>query len=878
MAKGNAKEAQSGKIVVTGDMAVDCFEVPAPPAESKAQGAKSLHNWQVYPGIQRMTKPGGALHLAEFVRAATGAEVLAPEFQIAENVVHSGTAAYPEIVHSFVSLDKFASSASQKVEKDFVYRVKDYKGFAGPAAGVASSLPLKQDDAGAEIVVLDDAGNGFRDMEAHWPAALNKGSEPIVLMKMSRPLAEGALFEKLRKHHADRMIVVVTADDLRQAGAKICRRLSWENTAMDFVWQMACNPALLPLNNCACLIVRFGLEGAVVHRRRAGLVESRLFYDPKIAEDGFGDFFPGKMLGLGSAFVAALAAGLCRKGLDGLDEAVREGMLASRRLWQQGFGSDPANLAYPVPQIFKPADAREAVIAGVVIPNPDPAASAGHGHWSILEEVTRCGLEQVASNYVISGSDPALDRIPVGEFRNLKTFDRSEVESFRSIRNLIQEYLAASDSNRPLNIAVFGSPGSGKSFGVTEVAQSVAPGKLDSLEFNLSQFNSTDELITAFHKTRDISLGGKIPIVFFDEFDSEFRGELGWLKYFLAPMNDGIFRDGEATHPIGRAIFVFAGGTSCTFAEFCAEEESEAAAGKAGEAEEGRAERKPDRQERHEKFKKAKGPDFVSRLRGYVNIKGPNPLNENDRLSMIRRAISLRFILEKKAKHIFDGRKRCRIDPGVLRALLKVPEYKHGIRSMMAIIEMSMLAGRRSFEQAALPSPEQLRLHADADTFHRLVVRDVLLGSVREEMAKAIHEKYREDNKDKRSADDPAMASWEKLLEDLRESNRRQADHIPVKLKAVGCDFAQVCGRAPKLVEFTKDEIERMAEMEHARFVAERFMQGWSQGPRNQEKKTSPYLVEWKELDEATKEYDRQAVRAMPEILAKAGFEIYRVK
>jgi hypothetical protein len=198
---------------------------------------------------------------------------------------------------------------------------------------------------------------------------------------------------------------------------------------------------------------------------------------------------------------------------------------------------------------------------------------------------------------------------------------------------------------------------------------------------------------------------------------------------------------------------------------------------------------------------------------------------------------------------------------------------------MLAIIEMSMLAGRKSFEQAAVPSPEQLELHTDAEMFSRLVVRDVLLGGAREALAKAIHEKFRQDRRDEKPKDDPAMVPWEELREDLKESNRQQADHIPVKLRAIGRDFAPVVGREPVSIEFTDEEIEIMAEMEHARYNSEKFLEGWSIGSiRDHDKKTSPYLVEWDKLPNNIKKYDRHAVRAIPELLASAGFEIYRLK
>jgi hypothetical protein len=423
---------------------------------------------------------------------------------------------------------------------------------------------------------------------------------------------------------------------------------------------------------------------------------------------------------------------------------------------------------------------------------------------------------------------------------------------------LILEYLQTPNPKRPLSIAVFGPPGSGKSFGVIEVAKSIKVEEVkvdvEKVEFNVAQFVSTADLVSGLHRVRDVALKGKVPLVFFDEFDSAFDGKLGWLKYFLAPMQDGEFKDGETMHPIGKAIFVFAGGTSWSYEHFCRD---------------GSGDRE---------FADAKGPDFVSRLRGYVNILGPNPIGEGDNVSMIRRAMLLRSLLEKKAGHLFDSSGQARIDNGVLRAFLKVPHYKHGTRSIEAIIDMSMLAGRKSFEQAALPPTEQLKLHVDAEMFSRLVVRDVLFGSAREILAKAIHEKFRRDQAGKRSPDDPSMRDWDQLPDYMKESNRQQADQTPEKLRRVGCGFAPVVGREAVRIEFTDEEIEILAEMEHDRWVTERRLAGWRFGREKSEAdKTSPYMVPWEDLTDDVKEWDRQTVRGMPHFMAETGFEIYRL-
>ncbi len=884
------------KIVVAGDVSIDWLAFSVDAHDPVPTDGRMPFNWQLQTGTRMFARHGGALLLAQMTGLATEAEIITHHLTDLENIPPH------KIIHSIAELERFPLSSDKKDEKNLVYRVKRFCGFSGPVAGATEPLPVRNDDAGADFVILDDAGNGFRDAEAVWPAALGtEGRQPVVIFKLSRPLFQGKLWDTVRKAHAERLVVVVRADDLRAEGVNISRRLSWERTATDFVWQMACNSRLISLAGVRHLVVTFGLDGAMHCTRRDGRIESRLYYDPAVVEDGFRDDCPGEMLGLTSAFVAALTARIVKEGLEAVGEGVRDGLGCARRLFRQGFGTDPAQdhlsadlfLEQQVATAPCTVASEQPYIAEVMVPHPAPLQSikqpqspnpADQKFWRILEGLK--GLEEIAYEFVRDGQAAALKSVPVGRFGQLKTVDRAEIESFRSIRNLMREYLKKTDATRPLSIAVFGPPGSGKSFGVTEVAESLAPNstgsgsdsppesrmllsqkkvKVERREFNLAQFTSIADLTSALHQVRDIALSGNIPLIFFDEFDATFNNsKLGWLKYFLAPMQDGKFKDGETMHPVGKAIFVFAGGTSETYEKFCGE---------------GSEDKPPANLPAYSKaeFKAAKGPDFVSRLRGYVNILGINQVNERDNFWIIRRALLLRSLLDRKAKHIFSGSGRANLDAGVLRALLKVPEYKHGARSMEAIIEMSLLSGRKSFEPAALPPAEQLALHVDAEWFSRLVIRDVLLGSAREVMAQAIHEQFLKEQKGKKPDDDPAMLSWEKLSEAFAESNRQQADQIPVKLRSIGCSFSPVVGREPVAIEFTDEEVEKMAKLEHERFVAERHLAGWSVGPRMPGQMTNPTLVDWTELPESEKDKDRQTVRAMPKFLAGVGFEIYRL-
>ncbi len=154
--------------------------------------------------------------------------------------------------------------------------------------------------------------------------------------------------------------------------------------------------------------------------------------------------------------------------------------------------------------------------------------------------------------------------------------------------------------------------------------------------------------------------------------------------------------------------------------------------------------------------------------------------------------------------------------------------------------------------------------------------QDRLFNEKRDSIAQAIHEKYLRNQEGRKPSDDPAMASWETLSEPLKESNRQQAGQIMEKLRRIECEIRLPISGQPASFEFEPDEEEILAEMEHDHWVAERQVAGWRLGPRDPEKKISPYLVAWNKLDEQIKEYDRDAVRGIPGILAEVGLEIYR--
>lgn len=699
----------------------------------------------------------------------------------------------------------------------------------------------------ADVVVLDDAALGFRD-----------GSEPgiwhddghaaWIVLKQTRPIAEGALWEHLLASAADRLVVVVAIDDLRDREVQVSRALSWERSAQELLWELVKKPDVNVLSQVAHTVISFGPSGAMLLSRAAESTRPSctLFYDPALAEGGWELEHSGGAMGTTDCLTAAIVRSLlARPESPDLADGIESGVAGSRRLHVDGYvatGSGRMSLAFPLDAVAAEITAETTPL--VAVPVPEPAAERT---WTILEQRFPGHLSTVAADVVRRGPAAALAGVPLGRFARLTTADRGEIEAFRSIAALIAEYVR-SPAAAPLSIGVFGPPGAGKSFGVKQVAKAVAGGLVSpALEFDLAQLRSPDELADAFHLVRDTALGGVVPLVFWDEFDSDLDGRpLGWLKYFLAPMQDGEFRQGQLTHRIGRAVFVFAGGTSARVDDF--------GRGLADEA-----------------FRQAKGPDFLSRLRGYVDVLGPNPRDPDDRHAVIRRAILLRSILERSAPHLFDNGV-LRIDAGVLRAFLEVSAYRHGARSLEAVVASSGLARARVFARSNLPPAAQLVLHVDPQEFEALVQHPTLEGALLERLARAAHEVYR--------AALPAghaTLPYDDLPDYVQEENRSNVRDIPAKLARLGCVMVPAsAGSAP--TRLSESEVERLAADEHLRWMHD-LGPGWRYGsPGDPANRVHEAYLPWEDLPSDQQDKDRNLIRRIPTILEAAGYAIARTE
>lgn len=877
------------KILITGDFTVD-WNI----AYRKNTPKTTTDHWNPKNLTQACRQPGGAALLADLVQYVINS--LPPDQKNSYDLTSPGApqANVPpddsRFHHSFAIWSRFPGV------QGMAWRVKIFLGL-DPAKNLPAAIsdhpgppPVKD----ADLVFIDDAGLGFRDQPDMWPAVLsNPNVSPWIVVKMARPVARGPLWDHLVQNHPDRLIVITPGNDLRLTEVQISKGLSWERTAQDVVWELVHNPRVNSLARSTYVILSFGSEGAVLMSRgtRHGentpiASQGELFFDPQSIEGTWKHAYPGGMIGYTTCLTASIVHQLMlNPGQPDIHQGIQAGFSALRELHKKGYKENTdtngrSEVIFPYEDITQTIIQDRQPLARVAIQDPVRSLartmeSADSGaqpeFWTILHDRHRQDLDRVAEQTVLKGITNALPDVPFGTFGFLTTVDRQEIESFRTICTLVDEYLQKDQPKRPLSIGVFGAPGSGKSFGITQVAKSLAPGKIQKLEFNLSQMNSPGELPDALHQVRDLNLEGKIPLVFWDEFDTSLGDKpLGWLRYFLAPMQDGAFREGQIIHPIGRSIFVFAGGTSHTMQAF----------GKGLSEEEARA---------------AKVPDFTSRLKGYVDVLGPNPQQgKDDPYFIIRRAIVLRSLLLRNHPALFQeeaGLQTLKIDRGVLRAFLHISHYTHGIRSMETILTMSQLSGKNRFSRSSLPSESQLDLHVSGQEFLSLVQKVNLEGEILERLARFHHQIFCQQMEEKGYQYGPttdeqqkthsALLPWEELPEHEKEQNRSAVRDIPQKLSQIG--YVMVPARSNEPAEFPrgKEDLETLAKIEHKRWMKTKLEDGWEYAPQTDKpNKRHKALLPWKDqrLAEKEKDKDRDLIRAIPKLLTKIGYTVVDIQ
>ena len=243
-----------------------------------------------------------------------------------------------------------------------VWRVGQALGYG---LGLARSSALPASAAAAKphaVLVIDDAGLAFRTLSARrdsWPSGVLRSDEPQpnwIIHKMANPIAQGDLWRALiggpNPVRRNNLIVIVSADELRRAGAAISRGFSWERTLSELCSELNHNPLFKPLLRFSGrLIVNFGCVGAVWFGACCDAEQpdapaqdrATLLYDPALPEGGWKSRLADEHAVYGhlntfTAAIALAAADTQTPTPPDLNAAIKRGLAACRQLRLLGHG------------------------------------------------------------------------------------------------------------------------------------------------------------------------------------------------------------------------------------------------------------------------------------------------------------------------------------------------------------------------------------------------------------------------------------------------------------------------------------------------------------------------------------------------------------
>ncbi len=862
------KKSEENNILVTGDFIVDRNLLPGHrrfAADKPESGTRLLDHF------------GGSLltfSLYNTIHAEYGNNTINCIFDLEEPELKQFISDYHErTAFSIWKKEKAAGAWSNEEIKGYGYGVPRGENF-----------PYKRKDLSvqSEWIIIDDGNLGFRNCEEAWPDFAGKK----VILKCSYPFHEGKLLQRLiqKNYRPEVLIIIVTLSNLRKSDVKISGDISWEQTALDITAELARNQKLGFLLKSDHLVVMTGTSAALHFRNMENVWETEvsLVFDPLHIE-GEWEISTPLLPGSGSCFTAAFSQSLVDYCVDksitsvSIENSINAALLATRIFCRAGFSPEGKekgkyyNVTDTGNKFIKPEERK---FSKAFVPSPFLLENKSefisrNKRWTILRgNYLDSGTGDKVEDYVdlacelaIKGSKTLLFA-PLMAFGRIVSFDRHEIESYRNIKKLMVDYANTKKSSKPLNLAVFGTPGSGKSFAVKEMSRSFLDKfKPCILEFNLSQFKDSNELVGAFHAIRDTVLMGNLPIVFWDEFDSE---SLKWLKSLLAPMQDGHFQDGKDTHPIGKSIFIFAGGTSSTFGHFDPRNQPGTSMDKA----------------RVDHFTDVKGPDFVSRIHGFLNVCGPNPIqgNSDDVTYPIRRALFLRTGLG------LEKEEQLNIDYGLLRALLLVKSYNNGARSLDRILTHLKMRGNKTIVRSDLPSDEVISMNTDLDNFYSIMCDDNLeTYKDVSTLSSYFHEKWLENKiAGLSSYKEFFMLSNEQRLINISTAGR--ISHILAKSEKFALDHRNsdnpdAAGEFSQHIS-SRENLDLLAEEEHIRWAEDRKKLGWKKGKtRSDYFKIHPLIdTQYMELLEVDKEKDRKQIRNYPATLKDSEFKIITVQ
>ena len=888
-----SKEPKTNSVLVCGDLIID---------HHTFKGRRKKAAWKTAIGTEVISTLGGAHLTYSLIRRF-------------ENGKEADCWYDPELAMNAIRAEHPENQAYAEwdVARDGTRRFKRGLGY-GVVQDIRKSLDYerihKSSIDNVDLMVIDDGALGFR----HSSVTSDMPRYKCCILKTNQPLLDGYLWKTLmNRERIDRLITLISIEELREYDIKVSKGVSWEQTCLDLCYELVHHSLLKQLIKCKFIVVSIGAAGAVVIKNgsRKKSAEFALAYDPGFLEGEWEAKQSVDAIGQMCGFTAGFTQNMLNRDVHDLEKitisdligCAKSGTLYLRNMirTKNGWpvptdGSDPETISGS-----DLASQAETAFSDAFIPSPywyrPRNEYIKESSWSIFfnNYDRKLQLSETINNYtenkvLLAASWTArnglqtLKHIPYLECRKLLTIDRHEIESLRNIRELMSQYIA-SESARPFNLGVSGPPRSDRRFAVKQIVYSHF-GKKEFkkrgvfLTFNLAQFLDKKDISGAFHLIRDQVMQGKLPFVFWEDIDS---GNFKWLRYLLSPMKDGLIQEKNDIRRTGQCIFIFTG--SSEHGKFLY---------KPYEPEAGRVSKKTLKRERKRTklFKTSKVLDFRNNLNASLSLwsvnreDGYNADHENlifgyqaDFMYPVRRALYLRSELGMK------NNRKLKMDPGLTMAFLKTREYKNGARSMSQILEHFKKDSSRKISRSDLPSVKFMSKHVDFDEFMTITNSNRAGKLPVEDLAKAIQITWLE-NGNENNSPQAVNQVYDTLPVDLKFDYLLTAKRILNMLSAMGFKVVRKEDLRPTMmVEFKMrfikdaDELEFLAGEEHRGWTGARKKAGWRKSSlRNDYLKRDPDLVKYKNLKSREREKFRNTIQYIPDYFEKLNYKIVRAK
>jgi len=180
-----------------------------------------------------------------------------------------------------------------------------------------------------------------------------------------------------------------------------------------------------------------------------------------------------------------------------------------------------------------------------------------------------------------------------------------------------------------------------------------------------------------------------------------------------------------------------------------------------------------------------------------------------------------------------------------------------------------------SLDKRSLPDFEPIEYF---ETLDYTLSIDVVVNEELDTLARALHNSYLRAQA-ARGDDATVNASitpWSELPVHKKKANQHAAAHIDVKLRLCNATAYSVHASEEETA-FPPDAemMEKLAQLEHRRWMAEKYLAGYSYGEeRDEDRMLHPDLIPWQTLPEDDREKDRESIRAIPALLASVDQKI----